>query len=120
MATEEQRISCTGTMTTPRRKDHDHTGALEAILYNLTIGSSMNLDDGCRGDGGNQHPQITVSIDNAKGFSNGSYQNKTNGATSSDIVMNSSNGSKPISQYLQVPEPDLSKLTVMPCHEYSH
>lgn len=118
-------------MTTARRKDIDHTGTLEAILYNLTLGNGMNLDDGCRGDGVTQHPQITVStalIDDAtsKGLNNGSHQyhhhqqlqNSKNSSSTNNATNNS--GSRPISQYLQVPQADLSKLSVMPCQEYSH
>jgi len=113
MAAEEQRINCGGGMTTTRRKDLDHNGTLEAILYNLSIGNGMSLDDGCRGDGVTQHPKITVSNANAaadstsKGLNNGSHH-KLHSNTAN-------NGSRPISQFLQVPQADLSKLTVMPC-----
>lgn len=119
MAAEEQRINCGGGMTTTRRKDLDHNGTLEAILYNLSIGNGMNLDDGCRGDGVNQHPKITVSTATAaaaaadatsKGLNSGSHHHKIHSNTAN-------NGSRPLSQFLQVPQADLSKLTVMPCHE---
>ncbi|CAL8147784.1 unnamed protein product [Orchesella dallaii] len=122
MAGEEQRINCGG-----RRKELEHGATLEAILYNLTLGNGMRLDEGCRGDGVNQHPQITVSFEE----NNSNSQRLPNNSTTTTKGLSNNGNNKHraglgpcnnggISNFLQVPQPDLSKLSVMPCHECSH
>lgn len=122
MAAEEQRINYD-----LRRKDLDHNGTLEAILYNLTIDNNMSLDEHCRGDGVNQHshPKITISSEEnqmspsqtqASDPAFPTTKGVNNNATSSSSTKHKS---RPLSNYLEVPQSDISKLTVMPmpCNE---
>jgi len=124
MAGEEQRINCGGVGVGVRRKELEHGTTLEAILYNLTLGNNMSLDEGCRGDGVNQHPQITVSFEESP--SQNSKRLGVSPLPTKGVMNNASNKHRSeghlTANFLQVPQPDLSKLSVMPiqCHEFSH